>query len=450
RDFFEFVFPGVVTMYWALFKVLGVHAWIPDALLIVAGLSLTWLVIHISRRLMTGAAALLPGLLFLTFPFRSLLDGTHHWYSTLAVMAGLAVIVDRRSGARLALAGGLCGIATGFTQARGPAAALAFAVFVLWESRQQGESPRSILGREAALSAGFVATTAACVGYFVWRAGFARFWFCTVTFVLKYYPSEPYNNWRAYLGGPPHFQPWFKPLEVVIWLSIHALVPLVYVLFFVRYGRGRKAQPAEPWDRLMLVNLVGCFLLLSVTPSPGYSRLCAVSPPALILLVWFVTRPGRLERLILRMAWVSVLVLAIVEPIVRQTHWRVDVDLPTGRTAYLDAGSFDRFHWILQRARPGEFLFGDTLVCFAMGLREPAEIPFVTASDYTRPEQVANVVSSLERNQVRWVIWYRGLDLPHAYSPGGGHVAPLRAYVHSHYHVAGFFGSGDQVWERNQ
>lgn len=448
RDFFEFVFPGLDTYYFTLFRVFGPRAWIPDASLVLVGIALAWVVVVIARKLMPGASALLAGLLFLTFPFQGLLDGTHHWYSTFAVMAALAVLIEGRSRARLAAAGALCGLATWFTQSRGVAALLGFAVYLVWEHRRRRTNWKPVLVDEAWLSGAFLIVTLALNSYFVWKTGLARFWYCTVTFVLKYYPAEPYNNWRAYLGPPPHFAPWPRLLEMGIWFAINALLPLVFVLFFVRYWRGRDHR-SEPWDRLMLVNLAGVFLFLSVAPSPGYSRLCAVSPPAFILLVWFATREGRLERLLLRLLWVAALALLIVEPIMRQTHWRTVLDLPSGRTAYLDSASLERFWWIQAHTRPGDYFFGDTLVCFALGLREPSEIPFVTASDYTRPEQVARLINDLEAKQVRWVLWYSGLDQPLPHERGRSHVEPLRAYLYRCCHLAKTFSNGDQIWHRN-
>ena len=43
RDFFAFTTPGTQTVYFLLFKLFGVRAWIPDAMLIVLGLGVAWL-----------------------------------------------------------------------------------------------------------------------------------------------------------------------------------------------------------------------------------------------------------------------------------------------------------------------------------------------------------------------------------------------------------------------
>ena len=82
-----------------------------------------------------------------------------------------------------------------------------------------------------------------------------------------------------------------------------------------------------------------------------------------------------------------------------------------------------------------------------LGLRNPAMVNFVRPNDYTRPEQARKVLDSLEKHQVRYLIWFESLDLP-----GGSddHLGPLRLYLHTNYHrVLSLPGRGD-IWERNE
>jgi hypothetical protein len=79
RDYDHFPLPGTDVLYLALFKVFGVRAWIAPVMLIVIGVTLVWLSIEISKRLMTGAVVFLPGVLFLVFPFTGFMDETDHW-----------------------------------------------------------------------------------------------------------------------------------------------------------------------------------------------------------------------------------------------------------------------------------------------------------------------------------------------------------------------------------
>src|SRR2546422_6507148 len=73
-----------------------------------------------------------------------------------------------------------------------------------------------------------------------------------------------------------------------IWLFLHALVPLAFVLFFVRYWREATAHREEPWDRLVLVGVTGLASFLAVAPPPNLFKVCTASLPALILFVWVV------------------------------------------------------------------------------------------------------------------------------------------------------------------
>lgn len=69
RDFFEFIFPGTQWIYLFFFKLFGVRAWIPNALLVGQGVGLTWLITTISRRVLPGVSAFLPGSYFFPSPF---------------------------------------------------------------------------------------------------------------------------------------------------------------------------------------------------------------------------------------------------------------------------------------------------------------------------------------------------------------------------------------------
>ncbi len=446
RDFFQFTPPGTEWVYTILFKAFGVRAWIPQAMLVLLGTGLAWLSVLIARRLVSRAAVFLPGLLFLTLAFRSALDASHHWYAVCAAISMLAVVLDARSSARLAAAGALGGLATWFTPAHGLAAMLGLALFVVWEARWKSHSAVQLVKSEAWLGGSFAITVVALNARFISQVGFRRFLDCTVVFALKSYPSEWANTWRVYMTELPRLESWKDLGRAGPFLLVHAVVPLVYVLFAARYWGTSAACSDKPWDRLMFVNLAGLALFASVAPAPSYLRLCAVSLPAFIILVWLAYEPGKLERRIRQALWLSTIVFGLAGPISRQVHWRAYLDLPTGRTAFLDPGLYEEFRWIAERTRPSEPFFGDQLVCFALGLRNPAQVDFITATDYTRPEQVNNVVQALARERVRYVFWYRELDLPPILD--ADHLSPLRAYLREHYRLAATFADGDQAWER--
>ena len=461
RDFFQITPPGTELVYLALFKLFGPRAWIPNVVLLFLGFILAWLTLEISKKVVKGWAAFLPGLLFLPFAFRIGFSGsTHNWFSTAAVLAATTVILDRRTPVRLVGAGALCGLASFFTQTRGVVAILGFAAFLLWERARKSERWRALLESEVCLFGAFLLTVVAANAYFVHRAGLKRFLDCTVLFVIRYFPSDStYSSLVAYIADLPEVLfsgsiTTYRLPALGIWLFIHALVPFVYLAFFVRHRREAHARPQEPWDRLMLLNVTGLFQFIGIAPAPSWFRLCSVSVPALVIFTWLVRSPGKLRQTLVRSLWVVALILAIAEPLKRQINWWIGLDLPPGRTAFLNRGVYDKVLWLHSRTRPSEFFFRAIYpdYYFPLGLRNPAGVPYVTPTDYTRPEQVENVVEALEKYRVRFVFWSVWLDIPGASHPEGDHLGPLRRYLRQHYHVVTTFSDADfeQVWQRNQ
>jgi hypothetical protein len=446
RDYDCFTLPGTDVLYLFLFKLFGVRMWIPQLMLVLVGVISTWLSIRIANKVMSGPAVFLPGFLFLTLPFASHLDATHHLYNVLAATSALAIVIEERTTTRLAWAGALWGLGTCFTQSLvlGP---VAFGLFLVWEHHRKKQPRGAVLKKEAYLWTGYVATVAAFNAYFVWKIGLKQFLYYTVTFVAKYFSTYEPGSWRTYMVGRPSVHEWANWPDLAAWPLIHFLIPLVYILFFVRYWREGRLRPEEPWDRLMLVNITGLCLFLTIASAPAWNRLYTVSLPAFIMLVWFLNSSFKLERALLRILWAMVLVLAIARPIVTQTRWNAFLDLPTGRTAFPERGTYEETKWVLERTHPFDYFFGDQLLCFDLRLRNPSRVLYVTPYDFTRPEEVRSVVQGLEEHQVRFVSWYPGLDDP--VDVEGNHLAPLRRYMQGHYHVAASFTDGHTIWERN-
>jgi hypothetical protein len=452
RDYDHFTLPGTDVLYMTLFKLFGVRAWIPQAMLIVLGASTAWLIIFISRKLMSGTAAYLPALLFIALPFSSYLDATHHWYSLVATTGALAVLLEERTVWRLAWAGVLVGIAVFFTQSM-TLLVVGFALFLLWERSHQSQTWTLLLKKEASLLAGFLSTFTACVAYFVWKVGVRQIYYYTVVFVARYYPADWFNNWRVYLTGRPQLHAWTTWLDLPAFVLIHLIVPYVYIVFLVSHVVGSRSHPSDDlWRRLMLVNFSGVFLFLTVASAPAYSRLYAVSPPALVLMVWLLDSSNKLSRRWLGSAWLTIFVLLMARPVVTQIRWKAYLDLPTGRTAFFDPLLYEKCKWMSQRTHPFDYFFGDHLIAFTLRLRNVSRVPFLRPTDYTRPEEVSDAIQGIDNFQVRFVSWYIGLDREKdaARHPEGNHLAPIRLYLREHYHVAQTFANGDQIWERNR
>jgi hypothetical protein len=329
---------------------------------------------------------------------------------------------------------------------------LGFALFLLWERKHENQGWSGLLKRGGPLLIGFSATITACMAYFIRKVGLKTIVYYTVVFVAKYYPADWFNNWRVYLTGRPHLHAWATWFDTPAFVLIHVIVPFIYILFLVGRAPGWAKLDAKVREQLVLVNLTGLFLFLSVASAPAYSRLYVVSPPALLVLVWLLHSSQKIPRVALRSAWIVAFAMLISRPLVTQLRSKQFLNLPTGRTAFLDPLIYEKSKWVSERTHPSDYFFGDHLICFVLRLQNAARVPFLRPTDYTRPEEVADVIRGLDRHHVRFVSWYIGLDREKDASlhPQGNHLAPIRAYLRDHYHVAQTFENGDQIWERNQ
>lgn len=449
RDYDHFTFPGTDVFYMIFFTLFGVRAWIPQATLLVLGTAAFLLTTFISRKVIAGNLSFLPGLLYLALPFSSYLDATHHWFSMVAIAAALAVVMENRSLARVAAAGFLLGIATFFTQSS-ILVLLGFVTFLLWEQSQRKEPWSLLLKKESILVVSYLATVAASVAYFVWTAGLRMFLHFTLVFVIKYYPADWFNNWHVYLTGRPQLHVWTSWIDLPAFVLIHLAVPFIYIAFSI--GVLKSKHPSPTLDRLMLINLTGVFLFLSVATAPAYSRLYVVSMPALILLICSLNSLPKIRSLSISSLWATVLVLFIARPLVTQIRWKAFLDLPTGRTAFVEPVFYDKCEWMSERTRPFDYFFGDHLIAFVLRLRNVSPVPFLRPTDYTRPEEVQATIRGLEIYKAPFVSWYKGLDATRKDGRHfqGDHLAPLRLYLRDHYHVAHTSSNGDQIWQRNQ
>ena len=405
----------------------------------------------ISRRVLTGPLVVLPSIAFTSFVFVSDLDATHHWFSIVAVLAGLALLIEERTVERAAGAGLLFGVATCFTQTRGPFAFGAFVVFLVWEFKRRREPRRWLLHRLGAATATFLAPVVPLAAYYIWKVGFGLFLECTWVLPIRYYSSIPRNNMSIYMADQPDFSGWLEGAALAIWLFIHLLVPLVYLIFFARYLRLAKQHPEEPWDRLMLINLMGLSLFASIAFTPNWFKISSSTLPALIIFVWFLKAPGKLNKALRSLLWFAAISSAVAQPLIAQTSSSGELNTPIGRAAFNDDERYEKYRCLLQVVHPGETYFhaGDVDTYYLLDVRNSTYAAVVTPDDWTRPEQVRGIVRSLSKQHVRFVLWSAWLDWPPADKPAGDHLGPLRAYLREHYRIVKTFTDGDELWKRN-
>lgn len=451
RDFFELTLPATEVYYLLLFKIFGNRAWIPNATLILLGLSMAYLMIVISRKVISGKAAYLPAALFLVIPFRSQLDATHHWFSTVFVMWAVALLVEDISALRLVGAGALCGVAMCFTQSSGLPAVAAIALFLLWAAATRRLSWQNFRRAQLYVWSSFFIVIVLFNAWFALRAGLGKFFYDTVVFNFRYFSSEFGNSFGVYMTDMPPFHPWYRLPALGIWLSIYLLVPLIYILFFVRYWDEKDDRPSESWEQLMLIAITGVMLFLGVAASPTWLRLCTVAAPGVILFVWVVDSPGRFRRIGIAVLWVAVICIALGEWRGREFGWRRQVNLPIGRMVVFNRIQYEEITFLLNHTKPGDYFFGNNELNYLLDLRDPSPIPYVTSSDYTRPEQIQETIQALEKHPAKYIYWASIFDMPSPVPGSRSHLAPLRAYLDAHYQLVKSIDGDDynrSFWER--
>ena len=283
RDFFEIVPPGTDLLYAAAFRIFGIHAWVMQAWGIAVGLAFCWVITQIAGRILRGPLILLPAFLFLVFDFSNALNLTHHWYSTLAALAAVNVLMGGASLRRIFAASLLCGAATLFTQTQGGLTFVALVIYLLWLKRSEGQGS-SIVTQLATLVLPFTLILSGVLGYYIHKAGFRSVFFDLIVFPLRFQSSGEVNSPRTYLRQLPLVHSPTDILRLIPFLFIYATVPYIYFIGLYQLWRKREMLPTVLRQRLVLLHLVGLALVLAVASAPRHFRLSTVAPPAILIL----------------------------------------------------------------------------------------------------------------------------------------------------------------------
>jgi hypothetical protein len=443
RDFFQFTPPGTEGIYALAFSVFGPQLWVANATIVVLGVGLASVCFHLARGVTRPGSAALATAIFTVFVFGHGIDATHHWWSMLAVMTSVAVFSPERAPWRGAVAGLLLGIASFFTQTHGPAALLAFLVFMASDARAEGRSGRNRLEEALPLLASYAALLFVAGAYVVATAGAGPAWSCLVVYVWTHMRQTSLDQ---ALGLP----------DAATWSALGRSLPylIVYAIVFVGYAAtppvARRAQPVMTRDarrRLTLLWMVGMALLAEVGTSFAWYRLFAVSMPAVILVVWLLEQLRALQRATRALAWALVTLAAV--GFVRSTseHHPVLVDLPGGRVA-TTLENREKLPWLVAHVAPGDELFAAPRpsLYLQLGIHNPAYLDALVPGAVTSAEHVQRTIGDLENDpRVRWVLW----------SPGGEGVAStdpnIEAFVEflrERFRLVHRFADGDQAWLR--
>jgi hypothetical protein len=458
RDFFQFTPPGTDFFYLAVFKIFGPRIWVTNAIILLLGVALALACYFVARRLMNRAPAALSAFLFLTLLYGKLLNATHHWFSVLAILVAVAVVLGGRSITRMICAGAVLGVATFFTQTHAVVAALIIVLWLLREEYGREASWRRAVVAPAVVLASLAIVTLALNAPLLSEIGLRQLWQFQVSYVRHYMVGG-----LSQFPGLPETVSLRRLPVVAQYIFVCEILPFVYPLALVllrfrpatRDQAGnhtplgaRRSASGTP-SGILLLALLGLALFLEVATSANWLRLYVIAIPGVILLVWLADAAGRARRAILALICAAIAILAARDAWTRHHQPYLVAQLPAGQAA-LDPLSASKFAAISQRLHPGEFFFQATWpgAYLPLGLRNPVYLDALRNNDETRPECVTRSVADLESKQVRYVLWSPRLDEVDPRAPQSNHLAPLRDDLRVHFQIIQTFADGDQLWQR--
>jgi hypothetical protein len=445
-DFFQYTPPGTDLLFLAMFKLFGPRIWVLNAAVLALGAALSAVCYTVASQIMERRLALLAACFYLIVIFSKPLNATHHWFSVLAIMCGVAVLMKSDTPSRIAIAGAWLGLAAFFTQTHGFVAALSVAVFLIWEQLLSGNRWQELRNRLLSLLLGFVSALLVLNAYFIVAVGVPHLWAQQVTYVWRY----AHAGVGSRFWGLPEFSSWRELPAVGQQIAVYVSLPVIYLVSLRRSWRERTGAASNGWRQPALLSVLGSFLLMEVALNPNWLRVYAVSMPGMILLVWIVSQFRRIRRPALLLLCAGISCLAVRQVWMRHHQGYVVAELRGGKAA-VSPQAYEELRWITQRTTPGEFLFQAAWpgVYIPLDLRNPLFLDAVGTTEQTRPEYVDLAIRQLEDKNVRHVVWSRRLDNTVSGRPSEDHLAPLRAYLRLRYiHVMTFAAQQDEVWER--
>lgn len=445
-DFFEFTPPGTDLVYLSAFRLFGPRVWTTNLIVLLIGVALTWLCFRLALHIMPRPRASLAAALFAVLIYGKLLNGTHHWFCQVALLSAVLVLLRRRSLARIAIAGGLFGVAAFFTQTTGVFAAAAVVLFFFWERSATHSPLRIVLRQCAVLVLGFGAAWGAASAHWLATVGIRRLIYFQVVFPARFMV----DRWSVWSLGLPslHAPGQFANLTQI--LFVYLLLPVAYLICgFLLWRRRSTSFPSGA--QIALLTFVGLATLLEVARSPSWLRLYCAAAPGFILFVWLLSYTGKLQSFITMFLWIALVCAAISQTRSRYRELSVIAHTPAGVVATRPSTK-DELFWIAAHTRPGDLFFqaGWTSLYLPLALRHPAFFDMLENRDTTPPEYVELTVRQLETENVQYILWSPTLNTSNPVAgPQAYHLAPFVQFLHQRYHLVWTFTDLNQVWERN-
>lgn len=446
RDFHQFTPPGTEIIYAAAFRLFGVSMSTINWVILALGLALALSVFYCARSILRPSLAALAALFAVVMLFGDRLDATHHWFSSLANLCAVLILLPRRTFLRIAAAGALLAFAAFCTQTRGAAGLVACCAALWWERR--GEiTTRTVSVRITLLIAATFLVWLALSWRFIEQAGLANYWYAQVVYLPKdaSFPVGfliPRFTWPNHPNAVIHFVG-----RLATYLMLLSVCP--WIAFRCRRGRCEAAR--APFALLLLASL-GIMQTFEIITALNWNRMAAAALPAAILTIYLIGGRRRSPGSLVIACGSLVALIALGECLPQMLHRYARVQLPTG-PALLQNEDAEEVAWLVMHTRPGDAFFevANTRLYVLLQLRNPTPIDLLSIENLTLVSWVDETVRGLEQSRTRYVLWsqHSGIgSVDRMHTSEADHLDPLRTYLQRAYAHTWTFANGDQIWER--
>jgi hypothetical protein len=447
KDFHQFTPPGIDLVYATVFHFFGPGVRTINWTILSMGMVLGVVCFFIARVIMRAGMSVLAALLCVVLLYGDRMDLTHHWFSSLANLLAILILMQERSYGRIGMAACFIGTALFFTQSGGFMGLLACCVGLLWERRTRASSSLRLTPR-LALFLGVVLCVWLLLSWrFIAQAGPATY----LHMQVLYLPRDVDFS-TGFLV--PHFVVSHYPHSVAQFanrIAMYLLLVLVCPVVVILCARGKVVAGDHSMPIVFLTTL-GILQTVEVIFMLNWNRMAAVAMPAAILFVWLITHWPQAVRPAVIGCWYFLGAMMIVQCAVMQFHHYPRVNLPTG-VAVFQNNEAEEARWLALHTRPGDYFFEVATARFyaPLKLRNPSAVDMLGTTAVTLPEWVGQVVEGLKIHQVQYILWE-----PHAgigtvqtqHQAPGDHLDLLRKYLQQNFKRVEIFSNGGEIWER--
>jgi len=447
KDFHQFTPPGTDLVYAAVFHGFGASIRSIDGTILCLGCLLSLACFAVARRIMRPRVAALAGVACVVVLYGDRMDATHHWFSSLANLLAVLMLMRGSSRMRVAAAAVLVAIAAFFTQTAGITGLLACCAGLWWEKRAGRISSREYAARAAGLAGVTIATWLLLSVRFLVQAGVARYWAEQVA-ALPRYTRFPSGFLIPHFSASLHVRSLISLADhVCVYLLLLVVCPWVASVCW-----RRRADPRCVSLPLVLLAALGILQTLEVITALNWNRMAAVAMPAVILGVWLLTRMGSAGRRLIAAGWCIVGGMILVQSGATQARRFPQLQLPAGN-ALLELDDVDELTWLAAHTRPGDCFFEivNTRLYVPLALRNPTPVDLLSSGAATPSLWVDESIAGLKQCATRYILWepYPGMSAVEQRNPSkSDRLDALRAYIRDQYTLRAVFANGDEIWER--